>query len=414
MQLTGMGIPGNLTRFDNTWAKFNQDIWEHANLAYTIHSDNKFLNHVVDSIMALDYSTVGKATNIYKYVRSLNINHETQNDLTEIDNFDLKALFNRAIAGKELNSTEGNLLLMCMLMKAKVKTDPVFTGTSNKVSATEKFPVADRINHLACMAHLIDGPVFLDASNKFNVLGALPPEHYNGFAWIVNDTGIGIVLTTDLIKDKTIFNVKIHDITDSNAQVEVVQKLGMITSGAMRRAWDNKKETKEIMLNAFKESLPQGVTIKERIIENEDNPDANLVIKYSFPMEFEKSANSIFLNTNIVKFFKANPFIAETRKNPIEFPCQSEYGYYMSITLPANIEPDSTYQPFSMDFDNNGITYKRNIGYIPEQHVLTVNSVLSINNTVYETNQYVSLRSFFQKMLDDCNQLLILKKSNKK
>jgi hypothetical protein len=108
--------------------------------------------------------------------------------------------------------------------------------------------------------------------------------------------------------------------------------------------------------------------------------------------------------------FAKNPFKETKRKLPIEFPYQTEYAYFMTVVLPENMEPDSTYAPILINYDQDAINYKKLIGYYPSIHSLSVNTNLNIKTTFYGIDYYPSLREFFQKMIDADNQVLVIKK----
>ena len=136
-----------------------------------------------------------------------------------------------------------------------------------------------------------------------------------------------------------------------------------------------------------------------------------MVIHYTGVLNFDQDTTNIFINANLVKFYDKNPFKAAVRKLPIEFSYKSEETYHMSIVLPENIQPDSLYQPIQISYENEDMHYINNVGYYPSIHTLVVNTDFAINTTTYSIPHYETIREFFQKIVDENNKVIVLKKS---
>ena len=403
MQLTGVGRYFALKHYNNTWERINVQIWKEELLKKEITAANHFMDVTIDSIIKPSMTESEKSMAIFKYVR----NNFKRNEKTySFSRIDVKKTFNT----HEGSSGDINALLTAMLLKAGVNAAPIIMSTTSNISASETFPVLDRINFMACAVYIDSSYILLDASNKNNNFGALPTYCYNGFAWILGDKGKGMNLTPDLLKDKTMYGVKIFGFTDSTAKLELTIKYGMISSPNIRKAWAGDKDKQKEDIQAIKNELPTDVVFSEPKVDNLNNPDTNLVIRLTCELSFDKKADNLYLNANMIKMFAKNPFKETKRKLPIEFPYQTEYAYFMTVVLPENMEPDSTYAPILINYDQDAINYKKLIGYYPSIHSLSVNTNLNIKTTFYGIDYYPSLREFFQKMIDADNQALVIKK----
>lgn len=274
-------------------------------------------------------------------------------------------------------------------------------------------PVIDRIDYMACVVDIDGNGLLLDASDKNNPAGILPSFCYNGFSWILGDTGRGLDLYPEMLKNKDIFSVKIYNMTDSSAQVEVIQKLGLLHSSIIRKSWAEEKDAEEKKLKEIKGDMPEGLELADVHVENKNNPDTNLIFKCTGTLPIDKAVSTIYMNTNFIKIFNKNPFPAADRSQPIEFPYKSEHAYYMTVILPPGMEPDSLLPPAIIKFDSNGIVYRRMMNYTPELKTFTVNTSFAINDTWYGVENYPMLREYFQKMIEDNNQVIVFKKAAK-
>ena len=406
MQVTGIYTSIGVQHFNNSWDKINHELWIEQRYKNMLFDKNSFFDKVLDSLVTPSMSAREKTKAIYTYVRG----HYHCNKKTDrISNTDLWKLDE----AEDVNVAEINALLTGMLIKAKLPAALILMSTTASVSPIESFPVLDRINYIACAVKADSDQLLLDASDPNNVFGTLPGYCYNGYSWILGNTGQGVNLTPDLLLNRTIYNMKISGFTDSTATMELTKKVGVINSAAYRKAWAKNKDQVQKDLNSIKELLPDNITILATHLDNEYNPDTNLVIRYSCMLNLDKGPN-MYLNTNLIKNYKTNPFKSEIRKVPVEFPCKSESVFFTSITLPADMQPDTLAQPTAISYNGGEMHYKKIMSYVPEIHLLTISSSFDINTTSYDADMYPTMKEFFQKVIDNSNEMITIKRKYSK
>ena len=405
IQITGAGKGPDAEHFNNSWEKINEKIWKKDGIKKAINGNNIFLDPVIDSIAKQDTSPVSFTNAIYRFVRN---RFKCNNKSISYSDINLS----KAFYARELTMNEINMVLVAMLVKAGMAASPVIVSSTGDISPTAEIPVLDRIGTIVCAVEIGGKYTLLDASDKNNCVGLLPTEYYNGYSWLLADKGMGTMITTNNAKDKTLCNIKVSDFSDSGAKVEITTKLGLMRSAAKRKLWAvDKKKSKEYLAEVTRD-FPD-LEVLESNIYNEQNPDTNLVIKYTCRLNIDKAATQLYMPGIMIKLFDKNPFASTARKFPIEFPYQTEYAYYITIVLPADMQPDSAAKPVVIDYDNGGMSYKKQMGYFPEMHTVNVNSTFAINTTSYSVENYPLLREFFQKMIDDNNQVLVFSKIKK-
>ena len=405
IQITGVGRGLDVQHFNNSWEKLNERIWKKDGMKKMINGQNSFLDHAIDSLMKLGATPGTFANSAYRYVRN---RYKCNDKSISYDDINLA----KAYDASELSMNEINLELTAMLVKAGLNASPVIVSSTDDISPTADIPVLDRIGTIICAVEVDGKYKLLDASDKNNCVGLIPDEYFNGYSWVIGDTGIGTMITPQLFKDKTVCNIKISDFTDSGAKVEITTKMGLLRSASKRKLWaENKKKSKEY-LSEMTAELSNLESVESKIY-NEQDADTNLIIKIKGILSIEKGASHLYIPGMMIKLFDKNPFAATVRKFPIEFPYQSEYAYYMTIVLPADMQPDSTYKPVIIDYENGAISYKKQMGFFPEMHTANINSTFAINNTSFDVEHYPVIREFFQKMIDDNNQMFVFTKSKK-
>ena len=404
LQVSGVYTSIGVQHFNNSWDKINEELWKGQKYKDMLFGVNSFFDKSLDSLLTPGMSAKEKTLVIYKYVRG---HYHCNKKLDGISTTNLWKLDE----ADEVNTGEINALLASALIRAKLPAALILLSTTASVSPTESFPVLDRISYIACCVKADTENLLLDASDRNNVFGMLPEYCYNGYSWILGNTGQGVNLTPDIIKNRTIYNFRIYGFTDSTARLEITKKNGLMSSASYRKSWCKNKEQRQKDLNSIKAELPGNITIQEHFLDNEDNPDTNLVMRYNCTIDIGKDT-TIFLNTNLIKAYETNPFKEASRRSPIEFPYKSENVFMTSITLPANMHPQFTEEPLAISYNKGDMYYKKIINYVPDIHMITINNTFDISTTTYDADMYPAMRDFFQKVIDNSNQMLTIKRSD--
>lgn len=407
MQITGVQMSAFPEHFDNSWPQLNKRLWKEDGLGREIMGPHTFFDAILDSVLTPGMKDKEKALAIFSYVRGSFECREKHYSYSGYRNLRMKDIWRKGKA----NIDEMNALLTAMLIRAGLNASPIIMSTTDDISPNQVMPVIDRIDYMGCVVSLPEGNLFLDASDKNSCAGMFPPYCYNGYSWILKpDGGTGIDMQPDLLKNKDVFSIKLYDFTDSTAKIEVTRKLGLVHSMRLRKQWADSKDGRKNEIAAFKRELPEGIEFTKEQVDNVGNPDTNLVMKFTGVMEMDKQAATLYLNTNFVKLYDKNPLPAATRKHPVEFPYKSEQAYYLTVVLPQGMEPDTLLPPAIISLDSSAMTYKRSVSYMPEIRTLTVAANVAVNNTYFNVADYAAIREFFQRVIEDNNQVLVFKK----
>lgn len=401
-QETGYSSSSGSKHFSNSWEKLNKEWWVDAGLGKIV-TQSEFVRWLADSLRAKDTSYLGRTRSIYNYVRS------------NIKCTDKKSNFRRSDIRNAVNKREGsftdvNLLLAALLVQADVDAAPVILSTTSMVSPSSIFPVLDRLNYMAVAVRIDGNYILLDATDKNNVFGRLPVPCYNGFSWILGNTGTGINLTPALLSDKSVIAVNLTDFTDSTAKVEITRKYGMIVSQILREQWAETDDAGKKFISEQEHTFPSDVNAVKVTVSNADNPDTNIIVNYQAVLGLSRNVNGYFFNPTLIKLFDTNPFKATVRRMPIEFSYLTDVTYYLKIVLPPSMKPDSVAKPIDFDFDNGSMSYKKTINYFENMNTMTVSTKFSINKATFDQGYYESMRDFFEAMMEDNKQEITFQK----
>jgi hypothetical protein len=301
---------------------------------------------------------------------------------------------------------------MAMLRQAHINASPLLLSIKGSLPLSPVYPLVNRIAYMACVANVNNDTVFLDASEKYYPYNFLAPVFYNGFSWIVDSKGCSINLDNNRLKEKKMAMIQMSFDSDTSAKITVIEKLSQSASVLTRIAAS--KDTIEFQKDLKKriEGLPDNAEIVGTEVYNLNNPDTNLVIKYSCTYHVEKNVNDYYVNAQLVKFFNDNPFKSVKRKLPIDFPGKMSYFCYENVKLPDNMKPDELPQPVDVNYGDGKMEYKQLTNYNADTHTIIVNSSFNINEPQYDVANYETMKQFFETMVKTENSVLTIKKAN--
>jgi len=391
-------------RMVTTWEEMDASLLRENNFGKIIDEPDRFLNDAMDSLVQPGETPIAKAKAIFNFTRS-NFNCRNYSALY-CSNDDIKKTFKN----RSGNDADINLLLLKMLRKAGLTAYPLVMTKRGDIRATEKYPILGRLNYVVCVLQIDSDAYFLDATDKYMPFGVLPEYCYNGYARLVAPVGSGENLSTEDVKENNIFYFNIYWQNDSLVKIEVNEKMGKYRAMAFRKEWA--KDDKKVKEYAQKESavLKGDVSISDIQVSHLNEPDTDLLLNYTIEMKFNKNNKLYYFNANLVKFFEENPFKSAHRYLPIEFPFQTYDSYTVHMKVPKFYKPEELPPPALITYGDGDMKFKFLTEYNAASGVLSVNKTLAINSTTYSSGSYEDIRSFFEKMNKEENNIITFNK----
>jgi len=388
----------------STWKQFNEDLWYDEYFGEQIKKANNFLNTVTDSLSRPDKSTeYAKARNIFNFVRC-------NFDCNDHSRVDASQSMEKTYENKRGSDADINLLLVAMLRKAGLEAQPVVLSKTGHLKVYPEYPFVDRFNYVVCVVKADGKLYYLDATDKYNRFGVLPHNCYNGYARIVDKEGSAVLITPNDLTDINFTKVNISRITDTTMVIEVMERKGAMSGLAMRKDIGKDNDYLKNFVTKRTEDIDGSVSVVSVTTANLDNPEKDLEIKYVLKLRRKDSDKTWYLGTDMMKFFKGNPFKSAQRKLPIEFRNKYDYTYLMDVLLPADIVPDELPKPITNKTDGNHLSFDHRVSYDSASHMLSVNAKFEVNETVYPVASYEHVSSFFEQMAKEENAMIVLKK----
>ena len=339
---------------------------------------------------------------INSYVRSyFNVTKKGLYDLEKSD-------FARVVQEQKGTSLEINLVLYKLLTESGIKANMVILSTRNMPRLIKDFPVMDNMNYAVCRVEIGGESYYLDASEKYAAFGVMNPMCYNGYAWLVSDTGHAVDISPDFIKEKSSSVVITESASKDDYRLMVMQNFGRVSAMELRKDWV--KDSVKIK-SYLKKSLKQFSFDSELLSFNVtglEDVDEPLKLMYRLKVNFPE-ADNIFLVPSMFNFYGDNPFKANKRYLPVELPYAVDCYFSLVLKLPVEYKVDEVPSSISCKMDDRN-SYKYVAQYDELANTISVSTKLSLSTTFYEAVNYSSLQSFFNTMITQQGEAALIVK----
>lgn len=307
------------------------------------------------------------------------------------------------------NRLDLNLALISALREAGMNAYPVLLSTRKSVKLNEDFPNIEGIDYVLTSLKVDGESYYLDPTGKYYPFGTIPPSCYNGFAWLVNDTGMGIQLDPKDIKERMVIQVKTSNNSLDDYRFHIQKVFGKYTAAQKRERWlADTLLLKKDLLQDVKDAIIEG-KLTEYKVNNLNNPDATLSVEYEVKYDLPK--DNIFLQPSLYNYFTESPFKSERRYNPIEMPYAIDVNYSLVLQLPEHYQVENPPTSSMLEYDDSDY-YKYLIQYYPETNSLQLNTKLNMQRTIFLPKEYNDLKTFVNKIIETQQKALLIKKAS--
>lgn len=300
---------------------------------------------------------------------------------------------------------EINLLLTACLRAAGLKADPVLLGTRDHGRPHPVYPKADRFNYVIVAIDLDGKVVLADATCKEAPLGYISPVCLNGEGWRVSagtpgwvqlqDHAAGIYSSAMTIQlNNGVWEGKVSVRITGYTATQTLTQIGEEGKESVLKTWQQNIADWNPGAFDFHQQLQQGVP----------------VVVCEAPVRQEVGETDIiYLQQHFNAALTANPFSAEKRELPIDFPYAQNFNFALQIPIPdgyiVSEIPQSTRIAFG---ENRDLTFQYQCD--TSFNMITVVSRFQMNRLLFVPEEYPELRQFFDMMIQKNQEMIVLKK----
>lgn len=398
-ELQSVKMPGSLARdFTSDWDHINTELLKHEKFGSLLSQGG---TSEIESLFSNLTSPPDKATAIFEYVRD-NIQWNGYNRL-----FASKPV-RKVLQDKSGNSADINLLLVNLLKKANLTAYPVILSTRDNGMVIMEYPVLQKLNYTIACVELDGKQVLLDATDKHCSFGFLPDKCLNDHGRIIDEAKTANI---DLVSNQKYT----HTVT---AMLKL-DKNGELTGNwnEMRKGYCAYKSRKDISLtkgmDEYIENIQkgnQGLTVNNYNLSNKDSleQDLKLTMDISVSGKVETTGDLMIIHPMLFEQLEENPFKYEKRNFPVDFSYNYAKTYLFRVEIPEGYKIESLPKPANIALPENAARFS----YLVEGNAnyIQVMRKYNINQVIFLPADYVSLKEFYNQMVNKEAEVIVLKK----
>lgn len=404
-QLNGVAFPGYVRQsFMNTWEKLTEELMDHRRFGKQLRGFSD-VRKKAESVTQGLQGEQEKMEAVYDFVRSTIVWNERRRFLVTGDT-DLDDV----LESKSGSSADINLLLVSMLREAGLQAEPVILSTRGNGRVQRLYPIYSQFDYVIARATVNGKHMLLDATDRLRPHTLLPRRALNHAGWVlVSKTKHEWmeIVPPEKVRTATTVQATLHG--DGSVSGNVERTFSGYTAFDQRTRLMEDKEKKYIE-NLF-ETETSGIAVDTFTIEPRDSIKLPLKVTatISAPAYAQVLNEFIYVNPMLVARYTDNPLKLAKRNYPVDIANGVESSYSLTLTIPDGYTVKEKPRDLGVALPVNGAKYSRK--FEVAGNTLQMHVKYELNQLVFESKQYGSLKGFFDyRVQSEAEQVVLEKK----
>nr|WP_319512454.1 DUF3857 domain-containing protein [uncultured Draconibacterium sp.] len=399
-ELQTIQFPGDkLYTYSESWESINKNLKEDEDFGKIVFGNARYLEDETNGLLNGVTDDAEKVAVLFNHVRS---NYK----FTGRRSIYSKGI-RKVVADKSGNVADINFLLSAYLQNAGFDVKPIVLSTrSNGIFL---FPTVTSFNYVALVAEINGQPIFLDAANKDCAINELPYECLNGNGLIVGGAQPEWVNLYELgnANSQFVSTITINDDGKLTGAVSIA-KMGY-SAQAFRSEVGEYASTAKYIEDFADRNLDWDIESHE--LDGIDDLSNRTTEKITATVNNKSifAGDKIYINPLIANITDENPFKLEERKYPVDFGFKFKENEMVIFNLPEGYVVEELPEAFNAILPESKAVYLFSVQKLSEKQVQVVSN-LTINQPIFQAEDYVSLKQLFNHIIEKQSQQIILKK----
>jgi hypothetical protein len=392
---------GRVDKMTKEWRDVELELKKHQDFGQQLKKADGKMEADVLALIGGETDPLAKAKKIYNYFLQ---NFQWNGKFELFTDLGVK----KAFEGKIGNVSDLNLMLIGALQVAKLSVDPLILSTRDNGVPIELYPAISDFNYVVARLEINGKFYLLDATDPFHPFGLLPERCLNGKGRVLGNKESSWVdlVATDKARRISNFSLKL---SDDGRMSGVIQMTYTGYEAVKQRKMLNKlAEDKAYISNLTKKF--DALEVDKFEISNFEEIEKPFVVKLDIGYQAydEGGADNFLFNPFFIEKESENPFKSNVRLYPVDFGSPREFTTTLNLEFPAKYDLVNRPEKVALSLPNAGGRF------ILESQIadnkLVLNNALSINRTVFSSQEYPFLKELYSRIIQAQNEDLIFKK----
>ena len=394
-------LNGGKTSYTKTWKDIDYELSSDKSLGSQMKRKDVFKD-LIPEITKGATDDLEKAKAIFNYIKK-QIKWDNYYGKYSQDNI------KKALETRSGNVADVNLSLIAALSAANLDAEAVILSTRDNGTVNKLYPVISDFNYLIAKVNIGDKSYLLDATEPLLPFGLLPLRCINDQGRVINlkKPSYWIDLKAS---QKTVTNYILTGKMTTDGKI-----LGTLTTHTTGYAAFNKR--KEILRynspDEYVEKLDERLSrikILEHKILNLDSVENLLTEKYEVEFTINDGSNhsQFYFSPFFINPVSKNPFNLNERTYPVDLGAASDERITMQISLPEKYQLMEKPKDMAISLPNGGGRYLLQTNL--DNDTISVSQILQFNNAIYQPDEYLFLKEFYSRIIQNQKTEFLLKK----
>ena len=388
--------------YNGSWPKIISELAQDENFGGFINK-NGYAKSVLPGILKGEKDTLAEVKLILNYVKN-NLKWDKQYSKYASET-NPKSIFEK----KTGSSADINLALLSLLKEARIEAFPVLLSTREN-GEHPGYPLVSAFNNVIAVTQIQNTLYFLDATDKDLPAGMLDYENlsHQGFYIDLKNTSGNWLSTEPSVSSEKIFVYSMVLDKDHKLTGQISQYSKGYAALSLRNRYRKTNNEAEFIKDFKKDKT--GLEISAYKIDNLDNPDELLTESMDVVIEdnVEEAGNLVYFTPLLFERTKENLFKLEQRKFPVDFAYPFKENYRITVKFPDDYEIDKLPKGGIYKLQEDKGTFA--INYVIEGKTLMVKSAISLNKSLYTSEEYFDLQALFKAVVEKQAEQIVFKK----
>jgi transglutaminase-like putative cysteine protease len=396
-------LNGGKTSYTKTWKDVDYELSSDKSLGAQMKRKDVFKDLIPD-ITKGSTDDLEKAKAIFNYIKK-QIKWDNYYGKYAEDNI------KKALETRSGNVADINLSLIAALSAANLDAEAVILSTRDNGTVNKLYPVMSDFNYLVAKVNIGDKSYLLDATEPLLPFGLLPLRCINDQGRVINLKKPSYWIDLKASQKTVTSYILAGKLTTDG---KIVGTLSTHTSGYA--AYNKRRDILRYSSpDEYVEKLDERLTrikILAHSISNLDSVENSLVEKYEieFTVNDGSNNNQFYFSPFFINPISKNPFNLNDRTYPVDLGAASDERIIINVTLPEKYQLVEKPKDMAIGLPNAGGKYLLQTNL--EENTISMSQVLQFNNAIYQPEEYLFLKEFYSKIIQNQKTEFLLKRAN--
>lgn len=314
---------------------------------------------------------------------------------------------NNCFALKEANSGELNLLMLALLKEQGITAYPILISTRHHGKTIPLYPILSQFNHVLVLADINGNATLMDLNNPYRPIGFPRANSLNGQGWLVDEeNNQWISMTPPENVEASIIQISIGK--EGQLSGSYKHRLEGYDAANHRAKISDDKEggfIKDDLIKRYPE-----LSIQKLEFENLADPKEALmeIMDFTLPNAAQVAGDFMYFSPSLFSIFDKNPLKTESRTYPVNMPYPFRLQRILMFDIPEGFSVEELPEGLNLVLPNDGGSFLYSVKQMGSK--LQATSRIKISQTVFQPEEYLAIKGFFDMIIEKQEEQIVLKK----